>query len=497
MSIRKVFTSNKRVWFGVALVCIAVGVVTSMIVKDRNSSGPAVKEGEYIANNTTTVKGGVDKVVNVGESDTNNDVVTIYDPSIVPALTSVTIQDVYNTSFEAHFGDAIPHMTNYGSTFWYLENGEVWMYVAGGTLRVYKSEWQLNSTTGRHELVRDTLKATFTTGIGQVYNVMSVGTTNTVLVACDWNVNELRWPTQVKVITNYAVSRDISRTYKLMRDELFGRGIRFGDVMRMGGSDDLIYILGEEYSPETKHGIIYVYDVVDFDLVRMIVDPKLVSLLVAGYEYEESVSYNGHSLSFDVSPDGLSLAVGWPNGDIRDTLIALPGSQQHMPKGFFMLFNDQGKAVTNPLDPYMYITRITNKEVATDGRFGKVVRWWTSNYVMVTTNADNIIYTYEVSGQSTPTLVTKLRFAERVVDIKYPHFVLTTSFLYYVDWQRPFTSSSSSSSSSGSTISTGQVVTVNSFGTFVIRDKRAVLKYQSGRAISNASWYEIIGTTTG
>lgn len=401
---------NKKIFIALLVVGTVIAIVTAVIIKAENDSGPSVKPGDYTRSDVDiTLNLVLSSDVTLRDSSftsTNNDVVII-DPSIVVAKDITVVQTVM-TSAENHFTFVETHVT-YIYDFWCLTNGQVWVIV-NSDVKVYKN------------------------------NVLQATLTNLVIseaLALD--------DTRVVVVSNGVISMYVNYVKKL---DVFFRGNR-----NLVKSHGYLYIGGPEISPETKNGVLYVYNVVTLKLHRVLVDEKLVALMVVGYLYEREG--RNFASSIDVSPDGRLLAVGSPDGDYKSNDITFPGGQLRMPNGFFMLF-EKFALTTDPLDDYNYPTRVSNEVSGC----GAMVRFMTDNYLLVTNTTNNIVHVYYVSGSAIPKIMTMLQFASRVTNVirstTYGYtLVQTTTHLYYVSWQKPVIDT--------------QQVGGNLFGTLVIR----------------------------
>lgn len=462
------FQRNKRVVFGCVLALIAVITIVSLITKAQNMSGPEVKPGEYVRNDFNFATPSDSKSVTTGNSETNNQVIS---SGIIPEKKVETMQTI-GTSALTKFVAGPTHLT-YGP-FWALSNGDVWVYTGDNNSR---NAWLSNNNT----IVALNVYKSGSLGTPvTIINTMGIPPRNVVaidnlqvLVAYGFDT----LPTVVKLYqraTTSATYVEQEGAWASHEENIGGlRGFSvparirgsFGD--RMMVKHGHVYITGSEYSPETKNGVVYVYDLT-MQFIKLLVDPKLVALLVAGYEYEKGGQDFGASM--DVTPDGKLLVVGCPYGDIKSTSITFPGSQQSMPNGFFMLF-EEWVAKTDPLDDYYYLGRIT---VPASG-FGNVVKFMSNYFLMVATTSDNILYVFYIASQAIPKLMTRITFPYRVTAIYSQNLIQTSGSLYYVDWQKPLVNSAT-----------------NLFGTLVIRDSLSgVWKYNGSILLSDQTSFTI------
>ncbi len=459
---------NKRTVFGCVLALIAVITIVSLVTKAQNMSGPSVKPGEYVRNDFNLATPSDSKSVTTGNSETNNQVIS---SGITPEPKIETIQTIQTSSLTKFV--AGPTHTTYGP-FWALANGDVWVYTGNNTSR---DTWLQNNSIAvplnvyKGDNLNTPVTVIDTMGIPP-RNVVSIDNLR-VLVAYGFDV----LPTVVKLyrrVTTSSTYVEQEGAWASHQENIGGlRGFSiparikgsFGD--RMMVRYGYIYITGSEYSPETKNGVVYVYDLA-MQFIKLLVDPKMVALLVAGYEYEKGGQDFGASM--DVTPDGKLLVIGCPYGDIKNTSITFPGSQQSMPNGFFMLF-EQWVAKTDPLDDYYYLGRIT---IPSEG-FGNVVKFMSNHFVMVATTSDNILYVFYIASQAIPKLMTRITFPYRVMAIYSENLIQTSGKLYYVDWQKPLVNSAT-----------------NLFGTLVIRDSlNGIWKYNGSILLSDQTSFTI------
>lgn len=410
---------------GLLLIVVVVAVVVGVVVKEETARRtPRVKAGHHVAIN-------INKDVNLVSSSivssqttltaaSKHQVIELIDPSIEPNVDSTVVQEVMTSLWSGALTLVGSHV-DYGNNYWVLENGEVWSKDGNNRLKIFKKD----GTT----LLGDEIET--------MYDIMSLDD-HRVLLTDTY---------RVRLFVDY-----VEQLQEVLLNRLHGN---YG-MMRSHGK---IYIVGREISPETKNGVIYVYEEVTLKLLTRIVDAKMVALLVAGYEYERGGKDFGASL--DVSPDDNLLVVGSPYGDIRESSVPFPGSQQAMPGGFFMVFNvslsnSPYQAKTDPLDEYNYVTRTKNLyNVSVDNGFGSLVKCLSKEFVVIGTRTDEILYVYYVVSQAVPKLMTRLRFPQRIVSMEMLDEVTWiaqgVSNMYYVVWQKP--------------VKNG----LNAFGTLIIR----------------------------
>ncbi len=427
------FQRNKRVVFACILLVVAVIVIASILTKIDNQSGPSVRPGEYVNNDlneeTPLISGF--STPNDSTSNTNNEVI---DHGIAAPAPLIDVVQTLQTSNLNKFTLSAAHV-NYGTLPWPLGGGYVWVAkrdVEPFNINVYKD----------HVLVYS-----FTHLTARVHYIEKIDATR-VLVAYG---PENSHPTVVKMYVKTLVATvetwvEQERTWAARVENIIGeRGIggpsrvkgSFGEIIKVLNGH--IYITGSEYSPETKGGVVYVFDM-NMELRKVLVDSKMVSLLALGYTYEPTGDIT-YRLSMDMSPNNTMLAVGFPNGDIKSTTVTLPGSQGRMPNGFFMLF-EKWISMTDPLDDYNYVTRTTiTDKIGTSTTpvtgFGNVVKFWSDDYLMVTSATNDVVYVYFIAYQAAPKLMTRITFPERITTFFTNHLIRTNTYVRYVDRQLP------------------------------------------------------------